>query len=532
MLLLAGCANAPGTLSVGGWPADAGVTPPVGGTCVSHAECGDGQICLYEGATGHCAPPCTLTGTCPTGPAAGDDGAACAADTDCAGGVCLGPELGYPGGACTTPSCAATTDCHGASPICLAASSGSTYCGAACGADTDCREGYRCHVVSNRGYCAPKPANTPATPDAGIPEPPDAAAPPTEPPAPPTEPPPPPVTAESHEFCQEVNEEQNYFSNGLNRYTVTFDVPEGAYSFQVQIGAQNGFGGFESLEGPINVNFLNEYPWVNGLIYPGTTLNAVQMPHRPDLVGSKIDGTYTLHMGSTEVPFCPVVMSKQVAGRKLDVNLILAVGNGVPDAADAPQNAQLQTVVRSAQAIYQQAGIDLEIVRYTNMAPDVQQRFAILRDENELQALFQTTTAPGNDIDSALSLNLIMVQQILIANGNVLGVSGGIPGLAGVHGWQASGVVMTAAVLGDPGIGSETVAHEMGHFLGLFHTTEIDGSMADPLDDTPVCPANGWTQPDVLCPDAQNLMFPYAHAGTASITLDQNSMLHTSPLIK
>ena len=31
-------------------------------------------------------------------------------------------------------------------------------------------------------------------------------------------------------------------------------------------------------------------------------------------------------------------------------------------------------------------------------------------------------------------------------------------------------------------------AHETGHFLGLFHTTEREGDLFDPLTDTPKCP--------------------------------------------
>jgi hypothetical protein len=32
-----------------------------------------------------------------------------------------------------------------------------------------------------------------------------------------------------------------------------------------------------------------------------------------------------------------------------------------------------------------------------------------------------------------------------------------------------------------------TMAHEAGHYLGLFHTTEAEATLFDPLDDTPQC---------------------------------------------
>ena len=37
---------------------------------------------------------------------------------------------------------------------------------------------------------------------------------------------------------------------------------------------------------------------------------------------------------------------------------------------------------------------------------------------------------------------------------------------------------------------AQTVAHEVGHFLGLFHTTERNGRSHDELDSTPECPAS------------------------------------------
>lgn len=51
-----------------------------------------------------------------------------------------------------------------------------------------------------------------------------------------------------------------------------------------------------------------------------------------------------------------------------------------------------------------------------------------------------------------------------------------------------------------------TIGHELGHQLGLFHTTEGDGSQHDPIGDTPECRANGEADPD-RCPDGELMMF-------------------------
>ena len=59
-----------------------------------------------------------------------------------------------------------------------------------------------------------------------------------------------------------------------------------------------------------------------------------------------------------------------------------------------------------------------------------------------------------------------------------------------------------------------TLAHEFGHFLGLFHTsqtgdppTTIVGN--DPISDTPVCKDSEAASSLFDCPDFGNLMFPY-----------------------
>lgn len=54
-----------------------------------------------------------------------------------------------------------------------------------------------------------------------------------------------------------------------------------------------------------------------------------------------------------------------------------------------------------------------------------------------------------------------------------------------VAGTSKSGVVVNVAnLVASPEEVALTMAHEGGHFLGLFHPTESDGSGVDPLADT------------------------------------------------
>ena len=73
----------------------------------------------------------------------------------------------------------------------------------------------------------------------------------------------------------------------------------------------------------------------------------------------------------------------------------------------------------------------------------------------------------------------------------MLGNAAGMPGSMGdVNSWNGVLASLTAHATGtalDAQLLGETAAHEMGHQLGLFHTTEKEGTVFDILSDTPEC---------------------------------------------
>jgi hypothetical protein len=75
-----------------------------------------------------------------------------------------------------------------------------------------------------------------------------------------------------------------------------------------------------------------------------------------------------------------------------------------------------------------------------------------------------------------------------------------------------------------PGL-AVTVAHEGGHFLGLYHTTEEDHSLSDPIPDTPTCNNDG-------CPDQDNIMFWVGQTNTNRqiLTPGQSEVMRNHPL--
>lgn len=85
---------------------------------------------------------------------------------------------------------------------------------------------------------------------------------------------------------------------------------------------------------------------------------------------------------------------------------------------------------------------------------------------------------------------------------------------------------------------ADTVAHELGHALGLFHTTEQQGTEFDAIADTPECSekvygtdTNGRVSA-TQCKDAgaNNLMFWEMSLGPTQITEEQMMVLRSHPL--
>ncbi len=258
-------------------------------------------------------------------------------------------------------------------------------------------------------------------------------------------------------------------------------------------------------------------------------------------------GHYELVVEADHETPCLYVLEGQ-RGASLDLNVYLVGADG-RTAQDARTDSDLQQVFGTVDQIYADTGIQLGQVRYFDVSDEVRASYRVVRSQDDVNRLTSYGAAPDATLDAHLAIDLFLVDDIFLGGGNVQGISAGLPGAAGLHGNPRNGLVFQTTDLGsDNDHVAHLVAHEIGHYLGLRHTTEVvkdTGTQmertleelmgaTDPIDDTPVCEQIQQTGFD--CPDATNLMFPAApptaEQRQSALTDGQNSVLHANPLVK
>ena len=162
-----------------------------------------------------------------------------------------------------------------------------------------------------------------------------------------------------------------------------------------------------------------------------------------------------------------------------------------------------------------------------------------------------STTSALISQGSTDTVNLFFVEDQSSGESAAYGVSGGLPGRIGIaSSWNgvlnfltahATGTTLNTQLLG------ETAAHEMGHWLGLYHTSESTGTSFDPLSDTAECPISRDNDSDgKVYPEecdgygADNVMFWTAWSTSSqaagkkqeTISSEQKYVLKYSPIAK
>lgn len=489
-LALAACGGGGGGPVRDAGPADSG--PPVcpgapvpPGGCASDADCGPGEACV-AGADGE-GDPVTLVPRCAVPEGAGAPGDACEGPAACASALCA-----YPGN-CLAP-CAADADCAG---------------------DARCRRvdvRWRGDASGRALACAPRLVVPPGV---------DA---------------------------QVLVETRN---GALRAADAPVDLTIPAFGEGLAV-VEDRCGGRPL---PRSLGVLTEPP-IALFDVEQATIGAPAQPNPVDRVhpavvaipaGLRLDPTwsgsdYALGLDADADADADVtrVSWARPPGSRLDLALFYVGPADLAPEGDRGPPA-VAAALDEAEALLAPAGIAFGRVTQHRVGGALAEALGVVEVEPggrrpDLERLFRLSVG-------VRGVPVFFVRQL---EGGPIGLAGGVPAPMGLPGTPGSGLALAYDVLGPGGGAGEltlgrALAHELGHYLGLWHTTERVGVVLDPLEDTPICPigldGSAGTAPDgVLDADecsggfgAENLMFHTA-SGT-ELTPGQATVLGRGPLV-
>lgn len=199
------------------------------------------------------------------------------------------------------------------------------------------------------------------------------------------------------------------------------------------------------------------------------------------------------------------VITTPIARRTGALHVSVYLASETQNGRDALASPGMRRFARTLAALYRQAGIGIDDVTIYDLPPWAKALYATGVDAGD--------TGPCSEFGQLLTLSnhaneipFFFVDAIQYGgNGGlqIVGIDGGIPGPASLGGTVISGAIVNASDLGAGTCGQTpdygncgadltayVAAHEGGHYMGLYHTTEAYGDAFDPLSDTPVCTCN------------------------------------------
>jgi len=190
---------------------------------------------------------------------------------------------------------------------------------------------------------------------------------------------------------------------------------------------------------------------------------------------------------------------------RLDLHLHFTGARGWT-AENAPDDPDFQVALERMRAFYQEVGIELGEVTYD----DIPEQFKTADAGQGPNSILHQIYAQ-NQYSTGVALFFVERINSPFGAGSIGGIAGGTPGPSLLPGSPRSGVVVATEVDPDPRAIGHIMGHETGHFLGLYHTTELAfQGVHDQMPDTPQGQASN-----------TNLMYPTVTAADAQLSQDQ-----------
>ena len=309
---------------------------------------------------------------------------------------------------------------------------------------------------------------------------------------------------------------------------VTLQVPGPAVSLQFQVSHDPAVDDIEALWGPV---YDSNGDWAIGgaevtlyrVYAAGAEPWAGLIPNYP--VATFPTGLHYLYPYADEGSTGALLTPRALVKRSFDppdagllaLDFYFSPGSGL-SAASAPGDPNFIAFVDALESVLLEVGIGLGDVRYFDVGPS---SYDSVTTYAELVDLFRQGVPSEDRV-----LDVFMVDDLDLPVGDAIGIAAHIPGPALANGTGQSGVAFESSTItsGDEWTAAALGGHEIGHYLGLFHTSEIGGGLHDPLGDT----ADSCDSSDCW---ETNLMNPYLY-GTTALTDDQGWVLRRHPLVQ
>lgn len=231
----------------------------------------------------------------------------------------------------------------------------------------------------------------------------------------------------------------------------------------------------------------------------------------PDENGTDVEVTVTLRSDAAAT-----------VQRFVDLNFVYLPGSALTTeiAETSPRFAE---VLARLDEWLAPTGIRLGRITHNDLDLD---RYSTIATWDEAGDLFDTSGRLGRP----RAVNVYCVRGFEPPLLNVVGLSGGIPGPS-INGTHDSGVIIRTSPMflcsNCVDAFASLFAHELGHYFGLYHTTEADQQSADPFHDTPLCEERSLRD----CPDYDYVMFPLIHSSNVIWSPGQIQVVRTHPSV-
>lgn len=295
--------------------------------------------------------------------------------------------------------------------------------------------------------------------------------------------------------------------------TIDVEVSSGEEAMMVTAASSNNWLAVEEIVAPDGTSAMYWEDWygsnsLTSAIYVEGSDTVVNWPVRIE-DGPLDPGTWEVKIGvvdgsgyyvsdATIDVVAQTRSDNDLSAGAINVEVIYAQGTG----SNADVVAATEQAAARWQDIWSSYGLEAVITWYDS---DLDEQLPDVSEGGD--DVISTLSADGTDADV-----MVLIGESIGSYSNVYGISGGIPGPL-TESPRAAVVISWVTNAGGDGefsdedirLYGETLAHEVGHYTGLFHPVEDGWEYWDALSDTSDCDSTSGCESDL----GDNLMFPY-----------------------